>query len=221
MDYLSVPQTTPCGHVFCYLCIYKWLEQDPICPQCRKGVDTAPYPVYILSNQVDQALLKYPDPTAKIRIEKELDFYKSFIDPWVELYSSTLFFGDNTYSSSSEEEYPIRFTHGIHTWQPDSDTSSEDMDSNSEPDSDGSNQDLTGREIFPGGTEHVSTESIVAPPESDDCSQSSNDESSDVPRVSSSYSEPEEQLYPQESEVPSEPQEEPERPRRSRRLRRE
>jgi hypothetical protein len=126
MDYLSVPQTTPCGHVFCYLCIYKWLEQDPICPQCRKSVDSPPYPVYILANQVDQALLKYPDPASTLRIGKDLEYYKSFKEPWCDLYSSSLFFDDNMYSSSSEDDDHLQNVSGFRIIPADSDTTSDD-----------------------------------------------------------------------------------------------
>ncbi|XP_018495176.1 LON peptidase N-terminal domain and RING finger protein 2-like [Galendromus occidentalis] len=29
------PQTTKCGHLFCFLCLAKALRQNPVCPTCR------------------------------------------------------------------------------------------------------------------------------------------------------------------------------------------
>lgn len=147
MDYLSVPHTTPCGHVFCYLCIFKWLEKESICPQCRKNVEVAPYPVYLLSNQVDQALLKFPDPNTKLRIGKEFEYYKSFSDPWVELFSSSMTFWDDQYSSSDDDEpAPYFYTDSNvnfpYTEDPDT-TEEEDPDNESHDTSDSDEEPVT------------------------------------------------------------------------------
>ena len=143
MDYLSVPQATPCGHVFCYVCLYKWLEQESVCPQCRKDVDTAPYPVYLLSNQVDQALVKFPDPNTLTRIGKDLEYYKSFPAPWDSMFSCNSNFWDHTYSTSSSDydqnEHFFYITNGFdqHTSaneENDDDSSdSDDSDENESP----------------------------------------------------------------------------------------
>jgi len=34
----SSPVVTSCGHLFCWSCLYKWLEQHPSCPCCKSGV---------------------------------------------------------------------------------------------------------------------------------------------------------------------------------------
>lgn len=41
-DVPTGPVVTPCGHLYCWLCLYKWMRQradSPQCPVCKAGVD--------------------------------------------------------------------------------------------------------------------------------------------------------------------------------------
>lgn len=32
------PAVTPCGHLFCWKCLYRWIEKQPSCPNCNGEV---------------------------------------------------------------------------------------------------------------------------------------------------------------------------------------
>eukprot|EP00164_Ancoracysta_twista_P002923 GFYU01003892.1.p1 GENE.GFYU01003892.1~~GFYU01003892.1.p1 ORF type:complete len:234 (+),score=29.83 GFYU01003892.1:19-720(+) len=38
LDNVDAPVLTVCGHLFCWPCIYKWLQNSPTCPVCKAGV---------------------------------------------------------------------------------------------------------------------------------------------------------------------------------------
>ena len=39
LDELKKPVVTQCGHLFCWNCLYRWLDQHSTCPVCQGGID--------------------------------------------------------------------------------------------------------------------------------------------------------------------------------------
>ena len=41
LDQASEPVVTPCGHLYCWKCIYEWMQQPRdtlVCPVCKSGI---------------------------------------------------------------------------------------------------------------------------------------------------------------------------------------
>ena len=38
---LKKPVVTQCGHLFCWKCMYRWMETEKSCPVCKGGIPTA------------------------------------------------------------------------------------------------------------------------------------------------------------------------------------
>lgn len=38
LDSPTDPIVTQCGHLFCWPCIYQWIERSTLCPVCKAGI---------------------------------------------------------------------------------------------------------------------------------------------------------------------------------------
>lgn len=49
-EFMKSASATPCGHIFCWACIYDSLSYQKVCPVCRENVD--PCRIILLQNFV-------------------------------------------------------------------------------------------------------------------------------------------------------------------------
>ncbi|KAJ8037297.1 E3 ubiquitin-protein ligase PDZRN3-B [Holothuria leucospilota] len=55
------PQRAPCGHSFCRVCIYKWLQQSKTCPEDRRPLRTQDlHSDFIVANIIGDQLVACP-----------------------------------------------------------------------------------------------------------------------------------------------------------------
>uniref|UniRef100_U3KK95 RING-type domain-containing protein n=1 Tax=Ficedula albicollis TaxID=59894 RepID=U3KK95_FICAL len=47
----DVASALPCGHLFCQVCILQWAQINPVCPLCRRTIDTVRF-----SDNTDKSL---------------------------------------------------------------------------------------------------------------------------------------------------------------------
>src|SRR6476469_7656958 len=107
IDLFSVPVVTPCGHLFCYKCLFKWIKSKTRCPQCRNRITTVPYPCFLMENLVEELLLKFPDQKTQDRIQEDRSLYKSLKKPWNTCQHDgccNLPFGESDFDSYSGDE---------------------------------------------------------------------------------------------------------------------
>jgi len=47
---ISEPVVTTCGHLYCWPCLYRWLEKEVVCPLCKASVRQV-IPIYATANE--------------------------------------------------------------------------------------------------------------------------------------------------------------------------
>ena len=57
LDSAMEPVVTPCGHLYCWKCIYEWLQQPRetlVCPVCKSGISKDKLiPIFTKGNNED------------------------------------------------------------------------------------------------------------------------------------------------------------------------
>lgn len=79
------PIATPCGHVFCKLCLLKSLDHSRLCPLCRSVLPTIGYFIHRKPINVFNVLLQYFNIPV---VDQEFEFKPE----WIPIYHSPLMF---------------------------------------------------------------------------------------------------------------------------------
>jgi hypothetical protein len=91
LDTASEPVLTPCGHLFCWPCIFQWMESDRsmrnACPVCKSGISTSKLiPIYTRSVTKDPRQniprrpvpARAPEPTPRPSVVHETEIFNPF-----------------------------------------------------------------------------------------------------------------------------------------------
>lgn len=81
LDTLNDPYSIGCSHIFCKICIIKWLDEKDSCPVCRKDyVGSFPIPIDLITSKYKTRKITEYWRTFKIYVElqKMMDDYNSY-----------------------------------------------------------------------------------------------------------------------------------------------
>lgn len=69
LDTAKEPVVTQCGHLYCWKCIYKWMQQPRetlVCPVCKSGITQEKLtPIFTKDNTEDPRTKKSEEPAAQ------------------------------------------------------------------------------------------------------------------------------------------------------------
>ena len=74
---LFQPVTTPCGHVFCKICLERCIDHNPACPICRGALAFQENGVGCVTEVIDQLIKHYYESEYNARHKKHNEYMKS------------------------------------------------------------------------------------------------------------------------------------------------